>query len=310
MFDSLISFFIIATLGAFFRWKKLGGISSDVARHVINAIVINFLLPALCFKVIATAPIDKNSVLLPASAIITILLSLLISFAIYTIIEKFTTLNKKEKGALILAASFGNVTFLGLLLLTGLYGQSAAKYVLLYDFLATTPLLWPVGATIASYYGQGQKLTFKESSKIIAELPPVWAFAAGFTANFLGIHLPNFLLKTLDIMSMAIIPLMMFSIGLALSTPKLKHAIIATPAIIIKLCLVPLIAFGTALLLGMGGLALKSTVMEAAMPTMIFTSVISSQYKLDHALSAVIIVLSTIISLITLPLISWLLRGY
>lgn len=306
MVESLISFFIIIAGGVFFQWKRPGNLDPDVARHVINTIVIKFFLPALCFKVIATANIDINTVLLPAAAILTILLSLLISFLIYILIERFTSLSKKDKAVLILAATFGNVTFLGLPLLTGLYGEDAAQYVLLYDLLATTPLLWFLGAAVASSYGRG-KLSIKESFKMLAELPPIWALILGFIVNFAGIQIPNFLLKTLDLLSMPVIPVMIFSVGLALTIPKIKHALIALPAVLIKLCIAPLIAFGIAFLLGMEGLPLKSAVMEAAMPTMVLTLAVASQYKLDQSLAAFMIVFSTAAAFITLPIISLLL---
>lgn len=307
MTENLISFFIIIAGGVFFQWKKPGNLEPDTARHVINTIVIKFFLPALCFKVIATAKIDINTILLPASAILTILTSLLLSFIVFGIIEKFTSLWKKEKGVLILASAFGNVTFLGLPLLTGLYGDEAAQYVLLYDLLATTPLLWFVGAAIASSYGKGKRISVKESIKILAELPPIWALILGFIANFAGLAIPGFIVQTLELLSMPIVPLMIFSVGLALTIPKIKETVVVFPAVIIKLCIVPLIAYGIASLLGMSGLPLKASVMEAAMPTMVLTLVIASQYKLDHKLAALAIVLTTAAAFISMPVISLLL---
>lgn len=309
MTGSLIAFFLIMAGGVYFQWKKPGQINPDTARHVINTIVIRFFLPALCFKVIATAHIDKNTYLLPLSAIATIAISILLSFAVYGILSKFVNLTRQEKAVLILAGSFGNVTFLGLPILTGLYGQAAAQHVLLYDLLATTPMIWIAGVAIASSYGQGEKFTVKQSFKVLADLPPIWALAAGFIVNFAGTTLPDFLVKTLDLMSMPIVPLMIFSIGLALTVPKVKQAVIAIPAIVIKLCIVPLIAFVIASLLGMDGLAFKATVMEAALPTMVLTLVIASQYKLDYTLAALAIALTTALSFISLPLVSLLVKS-
>ncbi|MDR1941276.1 MAG: AEC family transporter [Endomicrobium sp.] len=308
MAENLIAFFIIIAGGVFFKWKRPGGLEPDTARHVINTTVIRFFLPAMCFKVIASSPIDANTVLLPLSALITILVCLAISFLTYCAVEKFTSVSKKEKGVFILAASFGNVTFLGLPLLTGLYGEGAAKYVLLYDLLATTPLLWFAGAAIASAYGKGEKASVKESFIIVAKLPPIWALIAGFAVNFAGFQLPSFLNKTLDLLSMPIVPMMIFSVGLALTIPKIKEIVVAVPAIIIKLCVSPLIAYGVVLLLGINGLALKSSVMEAAMPSMVLTLVLSSQFKLENKLAALMIALTTASSFITMPLISLLLK--
>jgi predicted permease len=122
--------------------------------------------------------------------------------------------------------------------------------------------------------------------------------------------LPSFFLKTLELMCLPIVPLMIFSVGLALTMPKIKHAVIAMPAIIVKLCFVPLISFTIAYFLGMDGLALKSAIMEAAMPTMVLTLVVSSHHKLDHTLSALIILFTTASAFITLPLTSWLIRNF
>jgi len=307
MFSNLIAFFIIIAGGVFFQWKKPGNIEPDSLRHSINTLVINFFLPALCFKVIATSPVNSDTFLLPLSAIVTILLSILLAFLVYKLVEKFYKLSKTEKGVLIITASFGNVTFLGLPVLTGLYGEEAVRFVLLYDLLATTPLVWIVGAAIASYYGRGKKQTIKESLTVLAELPPIWAMVAGFIVNFSGFAIPVFLLKTLDLMSMPIVPLMIFSVGLALTKPNLKHAILALPAVLIKLLVVPVIGFAVAILFGLGGLAFKAAVMEAAMPTMVIALVIVSQFKLDHKLAALVIVLTTAASFVTLPIIAHLL---
>jgi predicted permease len=141
-------------------------------------------------------------------------------------------------------------------------------------------------------------------------MPPMWALAAGFIVNFLSIPLPSFFLKTLELMCLPIVPLMIFSVGLAMPMPRFKHAVTVMPAIIIKLCIVPLISFAIAYFLGIDGLAFKSTVMEAAMPTMVLTLAVASHHKLDHTLSAIIILSTTALSFFTLPLISWLIKNY
>jgi predicted permease len=82
VFDNLITFFLLAGLGVFFKWKKPGDIDPDMARYVINTIIIKFFLPALCFKVIATSRIDINTVLIPVTAISIILPSIIISFIV------------------------------------------------------------------------------------------------------------------------------------------------------------------------------------------------------------------------------------
>ena len=67
-------------------------------------------------------------------------------------------LQPSETGVLVIGATFGNITYLGLPVLTGLYGNEAAKYALFYDLLATTPLLWFVGCRSLRVMVRGEGL--------------------------------------------------------------------------------------------------------------------------------------------------------
>ncbi|MDR2860250.1 MAG: AEC family transporter, partial [Elusimicrobiota bacterium] len=114
MIENLTSFFIIIALGVLFQIIRPGNVDSGFARHVINTLVIKFMMPALCFKVISTMTINKDTILFPLSAIITVLLSIVFAYIVITIFSKWVKIRKRQKGILILTAAFGNVTFFGL----------------------------------------------------------------------------------------------------------------------------------------------------------------------------------------------------
>lgn len=306
MQDILFPFGLMILAGVVFRRIRPSGIDAGVMREAINAGVLNFFLPALCIHTIYHYTIDIEVILVPAAAWITTLATLLLAAGIYSLLSKKIRLAPQEKGVILLAAAFGNVTYLGLPVLTGLFGGDAAKYALYYDLLATTPLLWLVGASLASRYGADRKYDLREGLKTIVSLPPVWGIFAGIVLNLTGIHLPLFIVRTLDMLSGLVVPLMIFSIGLALTFPKVAHAYAVIPAIIIKLAVSPGISFFTAKALGLGGTALASTAIEGAMPSMVLTLLIASRYKLDISLSAFIIVVTTILSFFTLPVVLYL----
>jgi hypothetical protein len=94
---------------------------------------------------------------------------------------------------------------------------------------------------------------------------------------------------------------MIFSIGLALTFPKVAHAYAVIPAVIIKLVVSPGISFLAAKTLGLSGTALTSSVLESAMPSMVLTLLVADRYKLDVSLGAFMIVVTTILSFATLP---------
>jgi len=301
MHEIFISFALIVCAGILFRRLRVGGLHADSMRLAINALVFNLLLPALCIKSVYTSGIDINTILVPVTAGLTIIFTMIVSLAAYSVLGKVTNMTKPEKGCLVISATFGNVVYLGLPVITGLYGEGAAKYALFYDLFAGTPLLWILGASVASRYGGGGRMAIGESLKTITSLPPVWGLIAGMVLKAAGIGLPEFIVKALDMLGSLVIPLMVFSIGLALSLPKVKHASLIVPAVIIKLAVAPFIAFTIANLIGVKGNALASCFIEGAMPTMVLNLLIASQFGLDTSLAGFMIVVTTVLSFFTLP---------
>lgn len=301
MHNILLSFGLIIIAGIIFRRFKIGGLDADSVRRVINVAVLNIFLPALCFKITYDSKIDKEIILVPATAWITIISAIFFATAVYSLLEKKIYIESSEKGVLILSSAFGNVSYLGLPVLTGLYGYEAAKYALFYDLLASTPLLWLIGAPIASKYGEKKKVEIKESIKTIAFLPPIWAILIGLILNLINISLPEFVLNSIGMLGNPVITLMVFSIGLTLTIPRVKHIYVIIPAVIIKLIIVPFISFIAAYMFELKGTALSSCLIEGAMPTMVLSLLIAARFKLDVSMSAFIIVVTTALSFITLP---------
>jgi malate permease and related proteins len=303
MQDILLSFGLIILAGVLFRRFMPAVMDADTLRLAINVSVLNLFLPALCIKILYLSVIDTEIILIPATAIGTTLTTLFLAMGVYYLLGRKLELAQSEKGVLILAAAFGNVTYLGLPVLTGLFGDGSAKYALYYDLLATTPLLWLVGASLASRYGGGKSFSAAEALKTIISLPPVWGIVIGLTLHTGGIALPSYLLIALDMLGSLVVPLMIFSIGLALSIPQVKHAYIVIPAVFIKLFISPAIALIIAKAFGIKGIALASSVIEGGMPTMVLSLLIAARFRLDVQLSAFIILVSTVLSFFTLPLI-------
>lgn len=137
MHNILLPFALIIFTGVVFRRFKIGELDANLLRHAINITVLNIFLPALCIKVIYTTKIDIEMILVPATAWISIISGMLLSAVVYTILGKKMHIKPSEKGVLILSSAFGNVTYLGLPVLTGLYGYEAARYALFYDLLAS-----------------------------------------------------------------------------------------------------------------------------------------------------------------------------
>ena len=309
MQNILLSFGLIILLGVAFRRFRPGGLEASALARAINVTVLKVFFPALCIRALYVAQIDAEALLIPLCAGITTLTALFLSVGVYRLIAKKMDLLPSETGVLVMGATFGNVAYLGLPVITGLYGIEAAKYALFYDLLSTTPLLWFIGVPVIAGFGHGRRPSLKESLMTVASMPPVWGILAGIFLNLLHVPLPQFMLKSLDMLGSLVVPLMIFSIGLALSLPEVRHAIAIVPAVIIKLVLVPVISAVSAVLLGLDGHALASCVLEGAMPTMVLALLIAEELKLDVSMAAFLIVVTTALSFFTLQVAVYL-TGY
>lgn len=310
---TLLSFALIIASGAAFGRIRPGGLHADTVRSSINALVLNLFLPALCIKAVSASEIDSDALLVPMTAWAVTLSTLLMAWLTYEYVPFISRgLSGPEKGVMIISAAFGNVTYLGLPMLRELYGEAAVRYALYYDLLATTPILWLIGAPMAARYGGagGKGFDIRQSLHMLAALPPIWGIAIGFLISGLGLPLHPVLIRALDMLGGLVVPLMIFSIGLALRLPKVGHALHSIPASAIKLFVSPAIALAVVAALGLKGDAMRSCFVESAMPTMVLSMLIASRFKLDVPLSAFIIVITTAGSFITLPLAAYLAGGF
>jgi predicted permease len=302
MHQTLISFGLIILAGVAFRRLNIGGIPADEFRNAINVMVFNLFLPALGVWAMYRASIGMDAVLIPATAWITTLATLGLSLLLYALLGPKFGLSRAEQGVLVIAATFGNVTYLGLPVLQGLYGNEAIKYALYYDLLATTPVLWLVGAAVAAHFGSEEQYSLRRSVRTVLMLPPLWGIALGMLLNVGDVPLPGSIMKALELMGGLVVPLMIFTIGLSLSIPSVRHTVAIAPAMVIKLAIVPLISFGVARAIGVSGMALASCLMEGAMPTMVLSLLVAAMFGLDVSLAAFVIVVSTALAFFTLPL--------
>ncbi len=249
-----------------------------------------------------SAPSSWSLIFIPLTGAIVIIASLVAGFAAYLLLPWFRNIPRPAIGVMILSSGFGNVTYLGLPVITGMLGAQYGYVAVLYDLLASTPILLTIGVFIAARYGSGKTVSFGASLKRVALLPPLWGVAAGLAIRFTGIAVPQLVLDTAGLMSKAVIPVMIFTVGLALDFRDVKRILITVPALVIKLALAPAMAWFIGSRLGMTAEVLKATMIEGAMPVMVLSLVIADEFDLDVPLAAACITVSTVALFFTMPL--------
>ena len=270
-------------------------------RHALSTAVFHFFIPALAFGLTATASIDRSFVSIPLTAIVVVVLCLASVFAAYALLPWFRDIPRPAFGVMMLSATFGNVMYLGLPVITETLGGQYGYVAVLYDLLASTPILLTVGVFIASRYGSGKAVSIGASIKRVLTLSPLWGVMAGIGVRLGGVTVPQMALDATELMGKAVVPVMIFTVGLALDFRDVKRLPAALPALAIKLLVAPVIAWWVGSQLGLTGDTLKAVTIEGAMPVMVLSLVIADEFDLDVPLAAACITASTVMLFFTMP---------
>jgi predicted permease len=299
MTSTLLQMTVILLLGTVWRVLKPAGLTAEHTRLVLTQLVYYLLLPALVLVALWKAQMGQQTLF------ITVLCNLGILFSggsLWLVLRGFR-LENRQTGALILAVSIPNVTYLGLPVLEKTFGEFGRSIVMQFDLFGCEPLLFTVGILLAQHYGE----THEKQDALwwsLCKIPPIWAAIIAVTCNLNHIPIPNWIEGVLATLAPSVAPLMLLSLGMGLQWQSLRWHNLpkVLPVLVIKLGLMPLFGLMLALRLGMSGDFLTASILEMAMPSMMFGIVLCDRYRLDSALYAMTVTLSTLLSLITIPL--------
>lgn len=292
--EILLSLFLVAVVG-FFAGRF--GLFDVEARKTFSKFVFYIASSSVILVALAALTPDDLQKLPKFVAVNSAIYMLL--FALFYLILRWLKVGYKVGGAIFYTGLTANCLFLGLPFVQALYGSEGVLYV--FSFLAI-PLSF---ADLAGFYGLS-KWRHKEASladvlKDFLRNPIVLATLAGAVFLLLGIHLWAPLDKAFNLLGSGATGVALFSIGLFLSTISWRHFRIGAAVLVsvIKLVIVPLLAWLIGMAFGLTDVALAVTVLMAAMPSAIFCMVVASEYHLDERVTADGILLSSILFLAT-----------
>ncbi|MEB3209389.1 MAG: AEC family transporter [Synechococcus sp.] len=305
MADVLLALGLLALLGSLLRYW-LPDFDVEAARRSIGVLVLNVFLPALVFRVICSVPSGPEMVQIPLVMGIGVLCCLGLALLLF----RPLAMPGEEKGALVLASAFGNVTYLGLPVLQGLFpglSLQVAKVAILSE-VTTTPLNLSVGVALGeSFSGKPRSGVLRQAFRAVATMPALWAIVLALAWTARGVPVPGFLMETTRILGNTVTGLMMLSLGMGLRYRRIHQPLPLLLASAIKLLVSPLVVFAAASWIGLQQPYLQSVVLEGAMPTQLLTFVIADRVGLDVERLAVCILINTAASFVTIPLLNgWL----
>lgn len=294
---TLLQMSLLMACGIGWKIAKPANLGAEQTRLILTSVVYYLLLPAMVLEVLWSSDLGSHSFNFMLVGASSILLAMLCTWVIGVLFK----LENKRLGAIILA-TVPNVTYLGLPVLEQTFGYWARSVAIQVDLFSAAPIVFTLGIMIARHYGEETSEQPKSTLSFL-NAPPFWAAAIAITLNLNGIVSPLWFTGVLQKLSGAVVPLMLFSLGLALSWQAVtrKNLPYVLPIVIIKMCLLPLFAMTLISYLPMEGHYKAAAVLDLAMPSMVVGVVFCDRYKLDSALYAMTVTVTTAMSLFSLP---------
>ncbi len=288
MLDILLN--LLALMAAGWLACKLK-LVDEHSEKVINDLVYLIGLPALLFSKIAAAHLGADMLPFVFSNALAVGIMVLLPFLAF----KLGWLSSKHAALLILGAGFGNIGFMGLPVIQMKWGS---------DALAPAGLLIAVHSLVVFAAGLWLIAHMQKGPKAGASWtdglhnPLVLSTLAGLAWSFIGLPLPGPVSYALDSLGSLSIILSLFSMGLFFATHRLGQHLAGSICLsAAKLLVLPALAILALWALHPAGPLAQLTLLEALMPVGVANYVLARRLKLDHALAAEAILLSTLLSL-------------
>jgi len=295
---------VVVMIGAIAgKFKVLTPASKDMLSKVIFNISLPLMLFTNFLKLDTTPRLLTNSFTVVSITGFVILLMLFVGW-LTTIIFKI----KGGEGAVFRTHSmFGNIIFLGFPLITALYGAEGLLYASMFQLISNI-IMWSLGVVVLNH---GNGTSWKKSlSRIIN--PNTIATVTGLIFFLLSIKLPKIILTPLAELGSANTWLCMLYIGAMLAFSDVGgllgkkslyiisfNRLILVPAILISLFAL----FATIAGLSPERLVFSVIILEASMPCMASVVIMVKEFGADDRLAVGNVFVSTILSILTLPLV-------
>jgi predicted permease len=267
----------------------------------LNQFVLKIGLPTLVFISLAQTNIGLGNELQLIAINFSFLVAILVlSFGISHIFR----LKKVIRNTVVICLMFSNVAYLGIPLLTQVFDHTVLPQlsIIIAVYLFT---LFGVGVAYLEFTRHtSTRSLLKIVSKILFTNPILVAVFFGIIVSIINVPLPTIIINALEMITASITPIVLVIIGVFIGRSTIGSFHDWYPVVLFSLATVLLLPF-----LFYYGLVFFQidtdiytlSIIESAMPLGITPFALAKKYNLDRDFIARSIVLSTIISIMTLP---------
>lgn len=243
--------------------------------------------PALIFSSISRSDINLNDFFTISLAALGIIL--IMSFLVFIIFK----ITKSKKIGLSLPMTIGNTGYLGYPVALFAFGVAGLSRAVVYDMINSL-FLFSFGIYLIHH---------KNEIKEVFKIPLIYAVVVGLLFNLIKIPIPEFIFKPIEMIGLITIPLALLVLGYKLTEIKITETKTAILAALFRIVGGFLIALLIIKLFSITGLVRNIILLQAAMPSAVMTMILTTKYKRDASLAASIVLITTLLGIISIPII-------
>jgi predicted permease len=267
----------------------------------LSRIIFNALSPCLVFNLLVTSRIS------PDEFGRMVLFSVCVILGVGLIARLVTLPFKLDRGivsALLIVVMFSNSGNYGLSVNSFAFGQDALARATIY-FVTSSILMYTVGVFLASSGQSG----YRKALMGVFKIPAVYGVAAAAIVMLTNVTLPPVIMRPIELLSSAALPMMMMVLGMQLERAvRPEKPWLIGLAATLSLVVSPLLGFGLVNVLGLGGAARQAAMIEAAMPTAVVTTILALEYNVMPSFVTNVVFVSTLLSPFTVTVLIALLK--
>lgn len=288
LFAIVAPVYLIAGLG--YSWARA---SRHYDTPFITDLVMHVGAPCLVFSSLSRLESDTASLVTMVAATLVALLGFFVVGALLLRVAGISV------STFIGPLAFGNSGNMGLPLCLFAFGEAGLAFGVC--FFATTAI---------AHYTLGQWVWSRRVSFAEVNTPLTWSVIAAVGSLAAGISVPIWFSRTVDLLGAITIPLMQLSLGVSLARLQLADFPRTMALSVARLALGFGVGVVVAELFALEGIARGVLILDCAMPAAVFNYMMAERYGRSPSEVASVVVLSTLLSFATLPLLlDWLLTS-
>ena len=272
---------ILAGIG--FAWAKLG---YEYRMEFVTRLSMTLGVPCLIFTALMKTNINP-------AALTSVLLASVVAYALLTVIFwGLVIVLKLDRRTFLAPLIFGNTGNLGLPLALFAFGEAGLGYAVV---IFAVMVVWSFTFGIWLVSGGGSQL------RVIKE-PAMAATLLGALFLWQGWSTPLWLTNSLDLIGQMAIPLMLITLGVAIARLGVGQLGRAFWLSLARAALCLLVAVATGWAFGLQSVPLAVLILQITTPVAVTSYLLAEKYGADADAVAGLVIVSTGISIVTLPL--------